>query len=47
MAQALKMKKTPPYTPRKIRLSTGEKVFYAIAYTIISLLILAVAYPLI
>ena len=47
MAQAIKLKKKPPYTPRKIRLSTGEKVFYAIAYTIITLLILAVAYPLI
>ena len=47
MAQAIKLKKKPPCTPRKIRLSTGEKVFYAIAYTIITLLILAVAYPLI
>lgn len=47
MAQAIKMKKSPPTYRRKIRLSAGEKVFYVIAYTIIVLLILAVAYPLI
>ena len=37
----------PGAAKRKIKLSTGEKVFYAVAYTIIALLILAVAYPLI
>ena len=47
MTKTIKMKKSPPAYRRKIRLSTGEKVFYAVAYTIISLLILAVAYPLI
>lgn len=47
MAQAIKMKKSPPTYRSKIRLSAGEKVFYVIAYTIIVLLILAVAYPLI
>ncbi len=44
---AIKMKKNPRIPRKKIRLSTGEKVFYAVAYTIITLLILAVAYPLI
>ena len=47
MSQAQTLKKDVRIAPKKIKLSTGEKVFYAAAYTIISLLILAVAYPLI
>ena len=47
MTHAQTLKKITRAPRRKIRLSTGEKVFYTIAYTIITLLILVVAYPLI
>ena len=44
MSQAENVKSVPK---KKIRLSPGEKTFYAIAYTVIALLVLIVLYPLI